>query len=176
MKVSIIGTIGRKKNLPLGFAFDGSSGQQMSAPVQLRLAYPSRIRDRAEADSLRRCRLWVFRNKVVRVEDAAGATRAEIITRVKHRALSEEKSFAKVARVVELFEKMERSPSGRRFPIPDEVRVLVWRRDGGKCVMCGSQERLEFDHISRVQKGGSSTAQNIQLLCERCNRQKGATI
>ena len=93
-----------------------------------------------------------------------------------HAVLSEEKAFAKMARAVELFEKMEKAPSGRRLPIPDDVRVLVWRRDGGTCVTCGVQERLEFDHIIPVEKGGSSTARNIQLLCEKCNRQNGATI
>lgn len=60
----------------------------------------------------------------------------------------------------------------KRAPIPDEVRILVWRRDGGKCVKCGSQEDLEYDHIIPVSKGGSSTARNLQLLCERCNREK----
>ncbi len=57
--------------------------------------------------------------------------------------------------------------------IPDEVRLKVWRRDLGKCVKCGSQEKLEFDHIIPVSKGGSNTERNIQLLCEKCNRAKG---
>ncbi|MBU4140690.1 MAG: HNH endonuclease, partial [Candidatus Omnitrophica bacterium] len=48
----------------------------------------------------------------------------------------------------------------------------VWRRDGGKCVKCGSRENLEFDHIIPVVKGGSNTARNVELLCEKCNREK----
>jgi HNH endonuclease len=56
------------------------------------------------------------------------------------------------------------------------VRREVWRRDQGKCVGCGSQQRLEFDHVVPVAKGGSNTARNIQLLCERCNREKAATV
>lgn len=59
-----------------------------------------------------------------------------------------------------------------RKPIPDEVKEFVWRRDQGKCVKCGSQEDLEFDHIIPVSKGGSNTARNIQILCEKCNREK----
>lgn len=63
-----------------------------------------------------------------------------------------------------------------REAIPERVRIFVWRRDGGKCVRCGSNERLEFDHIIPVSEGGSNTERNIQLLCEPCNRSKSATI
>jgi hypothetical protein len=57
-----------------------------------------------------------------------------------------------------------------------ETRREVWRRDQGRCVQCGSQERLEFDHIIPVAMGGASSARNVQLLCEGCNRQKAATL
>ena len=57
-----------------------------------------------------------------------------------------------------------------------EVRREVWRRDQGTCVKCGSQQRLEFDHMIPVAMGGGSTARNVQLLCENCNRTKGATL
>jgi hypothetical protein len=56
------------------------------------------------------------------------------------------------------------------------VRREVWRRDQGKCVSCDSHERLEFDHVIPVTLGGSNTVRNIQLLCERCNRLKAATL
>jgi hypothetical protein len=60
--------------------------------------------------------------------------------------------------------------------IPEKTRIEVWRRDEGKCVQCGSKERLEYDHIIPISKGGSNTARNIQLLCEKCNRSKGANV
>jgi len=56
------------------------------------------------------------------------------------------------------------------------ARREVWRRDQGRCITCGSQERLEFDHVIPVAMGGSNTVRNIQLLCERCNRGKAATL
>jgi Holliday junction DNA helicase RuvB len=64
----------------------------------------------------------------------------------------------------------------RREPIAEDVRTYVWRRDQGRCVRCGSNTKLEFDHIIPVIEGGGSTARNIQLLCEPCNRSKGKTI
>jgi len=66
--------------------------------------------------------------------------------------------------------------SPKREAISEEVRIFVWRRDGGRCAQCGSQERLEFDHIIPVSKGGSDTERNIQLLCEPCNRKKSDGI
>ena len=69
-----------------------------------------------------------------------------------------------------------RQSDPERSVIPSEVRREVWRRDGGKCVKCGSRVKLEYDHIIPVSKGGSNTARNIELLCEVCNRAKRASI
>ena len=88
-----------------------------------------------------------------------------------------------IAEVIEP-ERVKARPSRKRRPrkrvrrehIPVSVNRLVWRRDQGRCVNCGSNERLEYDHIIPVSKGGSNTARNLQLLCERCNRRKGAGI
>lgn len=64
----------------------------------------------------------------------------------------------------------------RRRSIPERVRHEVWRRDQARCVDCGSKERLEFDHIIPVSRGGSNTARNIELRCEICNGRKGDRI
>lgn len=64
----------------------------------------------------------------------------------------------------------------RRKPVPERVRHEVWRRDQGGCVDCGSRERLEFDHIVPISRGGANTARNLELRCESCNRTKGARI
>lgn len=63
-----------------------------------------------------------------------------------------------------------------RVPISQAVKDMVWNRDGGRCVLCGSNQKLEFDHIIPFAKGGSNTYRNIQLLCEGCNRSKSAKI
>lgn len=64
----------------------------------------------------------------------------------------------------------------KREPIPQDIQDKVWNRDGGKCVKCGSQENLEFDHIIPFSKGGSNTYRNLQLLCQKCNREKSNNI
>jgi hypothetical protein len=72
--------------------------------------------------------------------------------------------------------KQEEKAKIKRLPIPEEVRIAVWRRDDGRCVKCGSRERLEYDHIIPLSKGGSDTVRNIELLCEKCNREKCGNI
>ena len=65
---------------------------------------------------------------------------------------------------------------GKRQPIPQDVKLIVWQRDGGRCVECGSQEDLEYDHIIPLAMGGSNTDRNLQLLCAPCNQRKGASL
>ena len=73
-----------------------------------------------------------------------------------------------------IIDKINSDEPSRR--ILDNVKNLVWNRDGGKCVECGSREKLEFDHIIPFSKGGSNGYRNIQLLCEECNRKKSNNI
>jgi hypothetical protein len=61
--------------------------------------------------------------------------------------------------------------------IPTQVKLEVWKRDGGKCVVCGSADNLHFDHDIPFSKGGSSlVAANIQLMCARHNLAKSDNI
>jgi hypothetical protein len=70
---------------------------------------------------------------------------------------------------------MPRAPEikPRREAIPRAVQREVWQRDGGRCVDCGTKEKLCFDHIVPFSRGGSNTVRNLQLLCEPCNLSKG---
>ena len=84
----------------------------------------------------------------------------------------------------QLFERLKakfESPESRtikpkRERIPEAVRIAVWRRDEGRCARCGSRDRLEYDHMVPVDRGGGSTVRNVELLCETCNRSKSNNI
>jgi hypothetical protein len=65
----------------------------------------------------------------------------------------------------------------RRRIIPTSVKLEVWQRDNGKCVVCGAHDELHFDHIIPFSRGGTSLkADNVQLLCARHNLGKSDNI
>ena len=65
-----------------------------------------------------------------------------------------------------------RNAAPRRV-IPTNVKLEVWARDEGKCVICGATDELHFDHDLPFSKGGTSlVAENVQLMCARHNLQK----
>lgn len=64
----------------------------------------------------------------------------------------------------------------KRPRIPREVVDAVYSRDGGRCVYCGSTENLQLDHIIPFSKGGATTLENLQLLCQKCNLEKSNKI
>lgn len=67
----------------------------------------------------------------------------------------------------------ETTDLGTNRLIPSAVKLEVWKRDGGRCVQCGANDNLHFDHIIPYSKGGTSLrAENIQLLCARHNLAK----
>ena len=60
--------------------------------------------------------------------------------------------------------------------ISQAVKDMVWRRAKGECESCGNRKDLEYDHITPFSKGGLSTYRNVQLLCEKCNREKSNKV
>jgi hypothetical protein len=61
--------------------------------------------------------------------------------------------------------------------IPAWVKQVVYKRDRGRCVLCGAQDQLHFDHELPFSRGGTGlTPENVRILCARHNLQKGAKI
>ncbi len=106
--------------------------------------------------------------------ESRGYSDEEVKLLLWEKARREERKFERLAKAKSATE--QAVEQARRQRIPEEVRLLVWERDGGRCVKCGSTEELEFDHIIPVSKGGSNTEKNVQLLCARCNLEKGDRI
>ncbi len=60
--------------------------------------------------------------------------------------------------------------------IPAQVRREVWKRDEGRCrwklasgEICGSRRHLQLDHVVPLARGGTSTADNVRILCRAHN-------
>ncbi len=104
--------------------------------------------------------------------------RAEVTLRIKKAVYDEESELTNLrAAVANMEAASEFQKSGpRRDPIPEEVKLLVWTRDGGCCVRCGSTRELHFDHIIPLAKGGGNSDMNIQILCQTCNLKKSDKI
>lgn len=60
--------------------------------------------------------------------------------------------------------------------IPEAIRQQVLSRDNHRCVECQSIKRLTIDHIFPESKGGSTTLDNLQVLCRSCNIEKGTKL
>ena len=58
-------------------------------------------------------------------------------------------------------------------PVTKNQRERIFKRDVGRCSLCGKRENLSIDHIIPVSKGGSSDDSNLRTLCMDCNNKKG---
>jgi 5-methylcytosine-specific restriction endonuclease McrA len=60
----------------------------------------------------------------------------------------------------------------RRRPISAAKRARIYRRDGHRCVACGTGEDLTLDHRLPIAKGGGDDDSNFQTMCAPCNLAK----
>ena len=56
-----------------------------------------------------------------------------------------------------------------RGKVTNRLRRYVFKRDGRRCLKCGSEENLEVDYIIPIAYGGKSTFDNLQTLCHACH-------
>jgi 5-methylcytosine-specific restriction endonuclease McrA len=83
----------------------------------------------------------------------------------------EQQKFAKCTRT-----RPRRSHANGRY-VPAEIRRTIWQRDGGQCTFvsekgkrCEARDRLEFDHMDPVARGGQTTADRMRLRCRAHNQ------
>ena len=74
------------------------------------------------------------------------------------------------------------SAAGQRRLMTPKLRQFIIERDNNTCKLCGNSTfnepnlLLEVDHIIPIAKGGMTTEANLQTLCWKCNRRKGAKV
>ncbi|HEY7268558.1 MAG TPA: HNH endonuclease signature motif containing protein [Dehalococcoidia bacterium] len=122
-------------------------------------------------DSERRRRWWWFDGEFYWDDDGYDATQVKALI-LERRG----QKTRRVQRAVALMQQTEPPARPERDVIAEAVRLEVWRRDAGRCVSCGSRERLQFDHVIPVHLGGASSLENLQLLCAACNLAKGSSL
>lgn len=67
-----------------------------------------------------------------------------------------------------------------RQKMTTNLKKFILERDDYTCQVCGASLhndfnlKLEVDHIVPVSKGGKTDPSNLQTLCRKCNRSKGA--
>ena len=53
--------------------------------------------------------------------------------------------------------------------VNEATKSSVKRRDGNKCVICGSMKKLEVDHRRALMNGGTNDMSNLFTLCDDCH-------
>jgi HNH endonuclease len=122
-------------------------------------------------------RYWLFEDRVY-VEPAHpgdGLAAADVRALIRERELRSRRRLERAHAVAAAAEEAP-AAAARRRPLPRELRIAVWARDGGACVACGSRFELQYDHVIPVTLGGASTLENLQILCAPCNQRKGAGV
>lgn len=107
--------------------------------------------------------IWLYRGYVVKVTGTP-ADQDELALRIEHAVLRQRKALDRLRRELQA----GTETPGDQETIPEDVRLLVWQRDGGRCVKCGSRRRLAFRRVIPAREGGGNAASNVQLICQRC--------
>jgi len=77
---------------------------------------------------------------------------------------------------------LEAMAKEQRAMMTSKLRLHIKERDNYTCCQCGNSIHaepnllLEVDHIIPIAKGGLTQEDNLQTLCWKCNRSKGAKL
>ncbi len=113
----------------------------------------------------------------------AGDLGAEVLDRALDLLIAQEerRQFAAVGRP--RTKPATRRQTLRARTVPAEVRRAVIARDGRQCSYrapdgrrCSARSRLEFDHVVPLSRGGTATAENTRVLCDRHNQYEAERV
>lgn len=113
---------------------------------------------------------WLFENRYYSEDEDLSAEDVLALVRDRERRRQRKLERARAGLA------SEAADAPRREPISREIRLAVFERDGGRCVECGSNFDIQYDHIIPFSMGGASSVENLQILCAACNQRKGATL
>jgi 5-methylcytosine-specific restriction endonuclease McrA len=97
--------------------------------------------------------------------------------------------FSEKAEIVNKVENLYLRTVTRAFEVPSVIRLYhyvnvpfknvmlnrhnIFKRDGGRCLYCGSREDLTLDHVMPRSRGGKTSWTNLVTACKKCNAKKG---
>ena len=121
-------------------------------------------------------RLWFFSNFLLYVNRQCRSEKdyEHIKLKVEEHVLERGDEYQKL---INKIDRLRQISSNRlqinRKQISDHVLAFVLQRDLNKCVLCGDESNLQFDHILPVSKGGNNEPENLRILCQQCNQSRG---
>ena len=74
-----------------------------------------------------------------------------------------------------VFDNNEKHLNLRAFD--ESTKTTIYEKQGSKCAKCNVLDdisEMEADHIKPWSQGGKTNKDNCQVLCKKCNREKGA--
>jgi 5-methylcytosine-specific restriction endonuclease McrA len=156
---------------------------------------PKEDKTRIISSELTELRLTVnkeFMDKIKKAKDLLSHSNPhisikELLEMTLDQLISKKDPALKKERVIHNSEAELMFQSSKNLPpapaVTQSLKGQVWRKSNSQCCYvslitqkrCSATRFLEIDHIVPKSKGGPNTFENLQLLCDLHNRQKGTT-
>lgn len=143
---------------------------------------PKYVMDNDEAGFYSRLGLAVIDESVLNVEYKFSYTSDGGMAQRSFSVPMNEENIAELINQLESRLSLEALAKEQRAMMTTKLRTQIKERDNYTCCQCGNSVfaepnlLLEIDHIIPVSKGGLTQENNLQTLCWKCNRNKGARI
>jgi len=153
---------------------------QQSQPVFLSDKEPFRDRSaRLHSNELRFLGVALYQNHFYCVEtDSINQYSVkEASGLIMGKSAAEEKDLKRIRREVKVVDQLSNRREDYTVPlIPEAVQLVVYARDNGQCVQCGSKEKIQFDYVVPFAIEGSITTDHIHILCQVCQLRKPGNV